>query len=40
MMELIIEAQKALDKDDLKAYERVQNKIRELYLKEEGILND
>ena len=34
MKELIFEAQKALDKDDLKEYERLQKIIRDKYLKE------
>jgi len=34
MMELILEAQKALDNDDMKAYECVQAKMREEILKE------
>lgn len=34
MVELILEAQKALDRDDLEAYERLQEVIREKYLKE------
>lgn len=36
MKELILEAQKALDNGDMKAYECVQAKIREKYLSEEG----
>ena len=38
MAELILEAQKALDKNDLKEYERLQKVIRDKYLEEEGLL--
>jgi len=34
MIELIMKAQKALDNDDLKEYERLQKVIRDKYLKE------
>jgi len=40
MIELILEAQKALDNDDMKVYECVQAKIREKYLKEEAKLSN
>lgn len=35
MTELILQAQKALDSDDMEEYTRVQAKIREEILKEE-----
>lgn len=40
MAELILQAQKALDEDNLEAYERLQKVIRDKYLEEEGLLNE
>lgn len=37
MIELILKAQKALDKDNLKAYTRIQKEVRKKYLEEEGL---
>jgi len=36
MPELILQAQKALDKDDLESYTRIQEEVRKKYLEEEG----
>jgi hypothetical protein len=36
MLELILKAQNALDKDDLEAYTRIQEEVRKKYLEEEG----
>jgi len=40
MAELILEAQKALDENNLEAYKRLQKVIRDKYLEEEGLLNE
>ena len=37
MIELILQAQKALDNDDLEAYTRIQEEVRKKYKEEEGL---
>lgn len=37
MIELILQAQQALDNDDLEVYTRIQEEVRKKYLEEEGL---